>query len=59
MPLMVRVLCKASRTSRFICKCLGSFSKNRYKMKNSKLVPAMPNMLSILFDVGLVWCSNA
>lgn len=54
MPLMVRVLCKVSRISRFIRKCSGSCSSNRYKMKNSKLVPAMPNILSILFDVGLV-----
>lgn len=54
MLLMARVLYKVLRISRFICKCVKSFSVSRYKMKQSKPVPAMPNIVSILFDVGLV-----
>lgn len=54
MLLMARVLYKVLRISRFICKCVESFSVSRYKMKQSKPVPAMPNIVSILFDVGLV-----
>ena len=59
MLLTVRVLSSLLRTFRFTCMRCGLFEVISYKLKPSKPVPSMPNILLILFDVESLMCFHA